>query len=94
MAVYHRVLLKLSGEALKTDYHLFDFDKVKETVGQIGGPKSARRFEAILDRLRRRMHASRANLARQREMRFMLGVSLVLALVIAGGILGYFLFIH
>ena len=69
-------------------------DKVKETVGQIGGPKSARRFEAILDRLRRRMHASRANLARQREMRFMLGVSLVLALVIAGVILGYFLFIH
>ena len=33
MAVYHRVLLKLSGEALKTDYHLFDFDKVKETAG-------------------------------------------------------------
>ena len=28
MAVYHRVLLKLSGEALKSDKDLFDFDKV------------------------------------------------------------------
>ena len=28
MAVYHRVLLKLSGEALKADHDLFDFDKV------------------------------------------------------------------
>ena len=35
MAVYHRILLKLSGEALKTDHHLFDFDKVKETAGII-----------------------------------------------------------
>ena len=30
MAVYHRVLLKLSGEALKADHDLFDFDKVNE----------------------------------------------------------------
>ncbi|MBQ9252477.1 MAG: UMP kinase [Clostridia bacterium] len=28
MAVYHRVLLKLSGEALKADHDLFDFEKV------------------------------------------------------------------
>jgi len=28
MAVYHRVLLKLSGEALKSDHDLFDFEKV------------------------------------------------------------------
>jgi uridylate kinase len=28
MTVYHRVLLKLSGEALKADHDLFDFDKV------------------------------------------------------------------
>ena len=28
MAVYHRVLLKLSGEALKADRDLFDFEKV------------------------------------------------------------------
>ena len=29
MAIYHRVLLKLSGEALKADHDLFDFDKVR-----------------------------------------------------------------
>ena len=28
MAVYHRVLLKLSGEALKSEHDLFDFEKV------------------------------------------------------------------
>ncbi len=30
MAVYHRILLKLSGEALKAGQELFDFDKVNE----------------------------------------------------------------
>ncbi len=30
MAVYHRILLKLSGEALKAGHDLFDFDKVNE----------------------------------------------------------------
>ncbi len=30
MAVYHRILLKLSGEALKAGHELFDFDKVNE----------------------------------------------------------------
>ncbi len=30
MAVYHRILLKLSGEALKAEHDLFDFDKVNE----------------------------------------------------------------
>ena len=32
MAVYQRVLLKLSGEALKSGTDLFDFDKVRETA--------------------------------------------------------------
>ena len=32
MAVYHRVLLKLSGEALKSGTELFDFDKVRQTA--------------------------------------------------------------
>ena len=35
MAVYHRVLLKLSGEALKSGKELFDFDKVNQTAGII-----------------------------------------------------------
>ena len=35
MAVYHRVLLKLSGEALKSDKDLFDFDKVNNAAGII-----------------------------------------------------------
>jgi len=30
MSVYHRILLKLSGEALKADHDLFDFKKVNE----------------------------------------------------------------
>ena len=32
MAVYHRILLKLSGEALKTEHDLFDFEKVAGTA--------------------------------------------------------------
>ena len=35
MAVYRRVLLKLSGEALKSDRDLFDFDKVNRVAGVI-----------------------------------------------------------
>ena len=35
MAAYHRILLKLSGEALKSDHDLFDFDKVNEIAGII-----------------------------------------------------------
>ena len=35
MAVYHRILLKLSGEALKSDRDLFDFDKVNQVAAII-----------------------------------------------------------
>ena len=35
MAVYHRIMLKLSGEALKSDRDLFDFEKVSRTAGII-----------------------------------------------------------
>ena len=35
MAVFHRVLLKLSGEALKSGNDLFDFDKVNEIASVI-----------------------------------------------------------
>ena len=35
MAIDHRILLKLSGEALKADHDLFDFDKVNEIAGII-----------------------------------------------------------
>ena len=35
MAVYRRVLLKLSGEALKSNRDLFDFDKVNRVAGII-----------------------------------------------------------
>lgn len=35
MAVYKRVLLKLSGEALKSGSDLFDFDKVREAAATI-----------------------------------------------------------
>ena len=35
MPAYHRILLKLSGEALKSDHDLFDFDKVNEIAGLI-----------------------------------------------------------
>ena len=35
MAVYKRVMLKLSGEALKSGSDLFDFDKVRETAEMI-----------------------------------------------------------
>ena len=32
MAIYRRILLKLSGEALKSDSDLFDFDKVRQVA--------------------------------------------------------------
>lgn len=32
MTVYHRILLKLSGEALKSGSDIFDFDKVRKTA--------------------------------------------------------------
>ena len=35
MAAYQRVLLKLSGEALKSGSDIFDFDKVRQTAGII-----------------------------------------------------------
>ena len=35
MATYQRVMLKLSGEALKSDHELFDFDKVNEMAAII-----------------------------------------------------------
>jgi len=35
MAVYRRILLKLSGEALKSDSDLFDFDKVRKIASII-----------------------------------------------------------
>ena len=35
MAVYKRVMLKLSGEALKSEKDLFDFDKVNQAAGII-----------------------------------------------------------
>ena len=35
MAAYKRIILKLSGEALKSEGELFDFDKVRETADMI-----------------------------------------------------------
>ena len=35
MAAYKRIILKLSGEALKSGNDLFDFDKVRETAEMI-----------------------------------------------------------
>ncbi len=69
-------------------------EKVLETVQQIGGAKAARNFEALMEKLRRRMHTTRTNHARRREMRLMLAGSLLLALVIIAVIAGYFLFIR
>lgn len=35
MAIYRRVMLKLSGEALKSGHDIFDFDKVRQTASII-----------------------------------------------------------
>ena len=69
-------------------------EKVQEKVGQTAGEKAGRRFEDQLDRMRQRMHASRANQARRRELRLMLSGSLLLALVIIAVIVSYFVFIR
>ena len=35
MAVYHRIMLKLSGEALRSDRDLFDFEKMNRIADVI-----------------------------------------------------------
>lgn len=69
-------------------------NKVREAIASIAGQSEARRYSTMLDKLRKSMHASRsAHVARRREMRVMLFITFLLALVIAGVMLTYFLFL-
>ena len=74
------------------DFRLLDL--ARDAVEGAGGERQARRFDRILDRMRRGMHRSRPATPRRREMLVMLAISLVLALIILTVILSYFLFIR
>ena len=63
-------------------------------IERSGGAREVRRFNVRLDRMRKRMSTFRsADLARKRELRVMLLISLLLSLVIAGVVVAYFLFL-
>ena len=74
------------------DFRLLDL--ARDAVEAAAGEKQSRRFSALLDSMRRRMHRSRQSQPRKREMQIMLGISLGLALIILSVILSYFLFIR
>ncbi len=69
-------------------------DKLRSGIERSGGAREVRRFNARLDRMRKRMSTFRSvELARKRELRVMLLISLLLLLVIAGVVAVYFLFL-
>lgn len=69
-------------------------DKLRALIERSGGAREVRRFNVRLDRMRKRMSTFRsADLARKRELRVMLLISLLLSLVIAGVVVAYFLFL-
>ena len=69
-------------------------DKLRTIIEQSNGAQEVRLFNTRLDRMRKRMNAFRpADLARKRELRIMLLISLLLALIIAGVVGAYFLFL-
>ncbi len=69
-------------------------DKLRNLIERSGGAREVRRFNVRLDRMRKRMSTFRsADLARKRELRVMLLISLLLFLVIAGVVVVYFLFL-
>ena len=74
------------------DFRLLDL--ARDAVEGAGGAEQARRFDRILERMRRSLHFSRAPQPRQREMRVMLWMSLALAFIILAIVLSYFLFIR
>ena len=69
-------------------------DKLRAIIRRSNGAQDERRFNTKLDRMRKRMNSSRsADLARKRELRLLLLISLLLFLVIAGVVAAYFLFL-
>ncbi len=69
-------------------------EKLRASVGRIAGGREVRRFNARLDRMRKRMSAFRsADHAHKRDLKIMLFISFLLALVIIGVVAAYFLFL-
>lgn len=69
-------------------------EKLRGSVERIAGTREVRRFNARLDRMRKRMSAYRAaDHARKRELKLMLFISLLLSLVIIGVVVAYFFFL-
>ncbi len=66
-------------------------DKLSERIAAKSGPRSARRFLNLLDRLRRRLHSARSSAVRRREIKITLLICSLLALLIAGINIGYLL---
>lgn len=59
-------------------------DKLLERIESQYGAATARKFRNHLDRLRRRLHTSRAGSQRRRDMKIFLAISCILAALIAG----------
>lgn len=59
-------------------------DKLTERIEARSGAKAARRFEQMLDRLRRHLHSAHGGLLRRRDMKLFLLISCLLLILIAG----------
>lgn len=69
-------------------------EKLRGSVERIAGAREVRRFNARLDRMRKRMSTYRtADHARKRELKLMLLISLLLSLIIIGVVIAYFFFL-
>ena len=66
-------------------------DKLVERIETQSGSKAARRFEEMLDKLRRSLHSSHGNLIRRRDMKLFIFISCLLLLLIAGISIGFLL---
>lgn len=66
-------------------------DKLASRISTKNGSKAARRFEQLLDKLRRHLHSAHPGLRRRRDMKLFLFISLLLLLLIAAITVGFLL---
>lgn len=59
-------------------------DKLAERIEAQSGAKAARRFEQMLDKLRRHLHSAHGGLLRRRDMKLFMFISCLLLILIAG----------
>ena len=59
-------------------------DKLTERIETQSGPRAARRFQSMMDKLRRHLHSTRPGTLRRRDMKLLLSISMMLLALIVG----------